>query len=199
MFRILVILVLSSIATLSCAQQTEEVAGDSILQNRDSIMISKSGKVITVASYAKRYQPRKALLYAAVLPGAGQVYNNKYWKLPFVYAGFGLITYGVIYYNDAYNKYKNELFTLLETQAPKSASQLTEEQLRTIVDEARRQRDMFIILDAFMYIMQLVDAHVDAHLKEFDLNPQLKVSLQPSVQQNGLTGRTSGFSLTFKF
>ncbi|HRI80526.1 MAG TPA: DUF5683 domain-containing protein, partial [Cyclobacteriaceae bacterium] len=198
MFRILVILVFSAVTTISCAQQTE-VVSDSILQTRDSIRINKSGKVITVASYAKRYQPRKALLYAAVLPGAGQVYNKKYWKLPFVYGGFAAITYGVIYYNNAYSKYKNELFGVLESGSATSPSGFTEEQLRTIVDEARRQRDFFLILDAFMYILQMVDAHVDAHLKEFDLNPQLKVSLKPTVQQNVLTGRTSGFSLTFRF
>ena len=198
MFRILVILALGMVATSSFSQQTE-VVNDSILQTRDSIRVNKNGKIITIASYAKRYQPRKALLYAAVLPGAGQVYNKKYWKLPLVYGGFYAITYGVVYYNNAYTKYKSELFGVLETKSATSPSGFTEEQLRTIIDETRRQRDFFIIMDAFMYIIQMVDAHVDAHLKEFDLNPQLKVSLTPTVQQNALTGSTSGFSLTFKF
>jgi hypothetical protein len=165
----------------------------------DSVLINKNGKVLTVESYAKRYQPRKALLYAAVLPGMGQIYNKKYWKVPLVYGGFAFITSVAVIYNQRYEKYKNELFYVLENPSSTSPSGYTEEQLRTLTDAYRRQRDFFIILDAFWYILQMVDAHVDAHLKEFDLNPQLKVSLAPSVQQNYLSGRSTGLSLTLKF
>ncbi len=198
MFRLLVILMISAVSASSFAQEVE-VLGDTLLHTSDSILVKKNGKIITVASYAQRYQPRKALLYAAVLPGAGQVYNKKYWKLPIVYGGFAMITYFVVGYNNLYLKYKNELFGLLESKATTSTSGFSQEQLRSIVDTARRQRDFFLILDGFWYILQMVDAHVDAHLKEFDLNPQLKVSLKPTVQQDVLTGRTQGFSLIFKF
>jgi hypothetical protein len=164
----------------------------------DSVQIKKNGKVITVESYAKRYQPRKALLYAAVLPGMGQIYNKKYWKVPLVYGGFAFITWAAVYYNNKYEQYKNDLFYVLENPGS-TVGGYTEAQLRSITSAYRRQRDFFIILDGFWYILQMIDAHVDAHLKEFDLNPQLKVSLSPSTQQNYLTGRTTGFSLTFKF
>src|SRR5205809_2292259 len=117
----------------------------------DSVLIKKNGKVITVESYAKRYQPRKALLYAAVLPGMGQIYNKKYWKVPLVYGGFAFITSVAVVYNQRYEKYKNELFYVLENPGSTSPSKYTEEQLRTLTDAYRRQRDFFIILDAFWY------------------------------------------------
>ena len=185
---------------------------DTIREPSNSPIIRKGGKIITIESYAKRFQPRKALLYSAAVPGMGQVYNKKYWKLPIIYGGFYLLTTNAIKYNELFLKYKNELYYLLEhptsssstttgttSTTPTSPSGLTEQQLRDITDNYRRQRDFFIVLSGFVYILQLVDAHVDAHLKEFDLNPNLKVSIEPTVQQNSMVGRTSGFSLTLKF
>ena len=76
---------------------------------------------------------------------------------------------------------------------------LTTNQLRTIVDKARRERDFMIILMGGMYILQMIDAHVDSHLKEFDLNPKLQVSLEPSMDQNAFAGRTMGLALVVRF
>ncbi len=150
-------------------------------------------------SYATRYDPRKALLYAAILPGLGQVYNKKYWKLPLVYGGFIGFGYGIYFYQKEYTKYKSELFDVIETDASVSVSGYTEDRLRTIVDSYRRERDFFIILMAGMYLLQMVDAHVDAHLKEFDLNPNLHVRIQPVLESDMLTGRSTGFSIKLRF
>ena len=92
-----------------------------------------------------------------------------------------------------------QYFLLLSTPGSTSPDGFSETQLRSITDTYRRQRDYFLILNAFWYILQMVDAHVDAHLKEFDLNPQLKLGLSPAVQQNYITGQTSGLTLTLKF
>ncbi len=197
MSRIVVIGLFCILAASAIAQDVE-IVRDTI-PSTDSLLIRKGGKVITIESYAKRFQPRKALLYSAIVPGMGQVYNKKYWKVPLVYGGLISLTYLAIQYNKLYIKYSDQLYGVLETPSIPSPNGYTESQLRTLIDTYRRQRDYFIILDGFMYILQIVDAHVDAHLKEFDLNPQLKVSIHPTVQQNGLTGRTSGFSITLKF
>jgi len=149
-------------------------------------------------SYAVRYDPRKALMYAAILPGLGQVYNKKYWKLPLVYGGFIGFGYGLNFYQKGFKKYKGELFSVIGTNSH-SASDFTEDQLRTIVDRYRRERDFMIILLAGMYLLQIVDAHVDAHLKEFDLNPNLHVRLQPTMESDVLTGRSTGFSIKLRF
>jgi hypothetical protein len=187
------------IFSLPASGQTVDVIRDTVPALSDTVFIRKGGKVYTAATYAKRFQPRKALLFAAMVPGLGQIYNRKYWKLPLVYGGIASLTYMVVAYNNRYVKYKGELFSLLADPNFVTTNKYTESQLRTLVDTYRRERDYFLILDGFMYILQMVDAHVDAHLKEFDLNPQLKMSLRPGVQQNPMFGRASGITLTFTF
>lgn len=174
----------------------------------DSAAFKTEGDTVLIKSSSKRFNPRKALFYSAVLPGMGQVYNKKYWKLPFVYGGLAAGIYVVNFYQDSYLQYKGELFTLLNegaanptgtTTAGISPSGYTVDQLRTIVTKSRRQRDYFSILTGIWYFFQIIDAHVDAHLKEFSLNPELHVKLEPMMESNSLVGRNSGVSLKFRF
>jgi hypothetical protein len=172
---------------------------------RDSVrVVQPESDTVTIASYSTRYDPRKALLYAAVLPGLGQVYNKKYWKLPLVYGGLGATAYAINFYQDGYRLYRRELFFNLENGRA-GDSQLnpntgfTTAQLRTIVDRYRRERDFMIIIMMGVYILQMVDAHVDSHLKEFDLNPNLQVRVEPSFSNELLTGRMGGISLKIRF
>lgn len=181
----------------------EARAQDSLVVERDTI-IEEGPDTVAIRSYAKRYSPRKAILYAAILPGLGQIYNKKYWKLPLVYGGFYAIGYAINYYNDFHTEYKGHLFYNLENGRGGENDEnietgLTTGQLRTIVDKARRERDFMIILMGGMYILQMVDAHVDAHLKEFDLNPRLQVSIEPTIDENAWTGRTTGLALVIRF
>ena len=80
-----------------------------------------------------------------------------------------------------------------------SPDNLTKDQLRTLVDKTRRERDFFLIMNGLWYILQMVDAHVDAHLKEFDVNPKMQVSIEPMMENSLMTGRNSGISLIIKF
>ncbi len=80
-----------------------------------------------------------------------------------------------------------------------SPDNLTTDQLRTVIDRTRRERDFFIILTGFFYILQMVDAHVDAHLKEFDLNPKLQITLEPTMENNLMIGRNTGLALKLRF
>jgi hypothetical protein len=145
----------------------------------------------------KRLDPRKALFYSAIFPGLGQMYNNKYWKLPFVYGGFAVTITVVNYYQKNYVKYRDDLFTFLATGTSKY--NLSESTLRYVVDKTRRQRDYYVIISGIWYFLQIVDAHVDAHLQEFKFNKNLDITLRPSVNQDYLTGRTAGLTLTLKF
>ena len=147
----------------------------------------------------KRLDPRKALFYSAVLPGLGQIYNGKYWKLPLVYGGFAVTISVVSFYQKAYMQYRDELLILLADGGAVSPSGRTVANLRYIVDKARRERDYYVIITGIWYLLQIVDAHVDAHLQEFKVNKDLKLSLEPSINQNAFTGRTTGLSLTLKF
>jgi hypothetical protein len=153
-----------------------------------------------ISKYVKRFNPRKALFYSAILPGMGQVYNKKYWKVPLVYGGFYTGVIVINFYEDQFIKYKNELFTLLnDPSVATSPTGLTQDQLRSIINKARRQRDFWCIITGVWYMLQIVDAHVDAHLKEFDVNPQLKVKIEPMMESDQMIGRTTGFSIKLKF
>jgi hypothetical protein len=191
---LLIFLIFLSSAAL--AQQTTVVQSD-------SLVVQQSPDTVLLESYASRYSPRKALLYAAILPGLGQIYNKKYWKLPLVYGAFGYMGYWAGRYQDGYKKYKVQLFYNIENGLSESdqnpESGFSTSYLRTVTERFRRERDFMIILLGAMYVLQIVDAHVDAHLKEFDLNPNLQVSIEPMVEQNPIAGRQGGVSLVIKF
>lgn len=148
----------------------------------------------------KRFDPRRALLFSAVMPGLGQAYNNKYWKLPLVYGGIGAGIYVLNFYQDNYSQYRNELLVSLSTQTfPSVPSNMSEATLRRAVDFYRRKRDFTIVLLGLGYLLQIVDAHVDAHLKEFKYNPNLRVSFRPEIGRNPLTGSYAGGGIVITF
>jgi Family of unknown function (DUF5683) len=214
MFRLAFIIVCIIFPGLAFAQETEVQKDTTTTLLSDSVRIDKGKDVIDIESYAKRYNPRKALLYSAIMPGMGQVYNKKYWKLPLVYGGFGVGYYFIKTYQEGYLRQREELFIILDKKANPSAypstgtgsatnltsSQgLTEAGVRTYINKYRRERDYWVLLTGIWYALQLIDAHVDAHLKEFDLNPQLKVSVEPMMENSMFAGRNAGVSLIIKF
>lgn len=170
---------------------------------RDTMFIEPQDSAL-LQTYARRYDPRKALLYAAVVPGLGQVYNKKYWKLPLVYGGFYALSRSIGYYDGLYQKYRGHLFYNLDNNLTGANAKnpnigLSTNQLRRIVDRTRRDRDFVIILMGGMYLLQMVDAHVDSHLKEFDLNPNLDVRVEPLLEHDSLIGRNTGVALVLRF
>lgn len=173
---------------------------DSVQLNTNDPIITRGAKdTVEIESYASRYSPRKAALYAAIIPGAGQIYVKKYWKLPLVYGGIGVTLYALNFYQDLYIDYKAQLFDLLETGTNSKNPYVSESTLRTAITRVRRERDLMLIVMAGVYILQIVDAHVDAHLKEFDVNPNLQVNIRPSFTNDALVGRAFGVSLTVTF
>lgn len=189
-------------ACLIVGSSLSAFAQDSLRSEPDPDAVFLKSDTVPLTSYASEYDPRKAILFAAILPGLGQIYNKKYWKVPLVYGGLIGFGYGVNFYQKGYKEFKGGLFDLLESGEPTirlRGIDFDEGNLRRLVDQYRRERDFFIILTAGMYLLQMVDAHVDAHLKEFDLNPNLQVSIQPTMNNDMLTGRTAGLSLIIKF
>ncbi len=201
-----IILTVCSIVAFLLLITAASVRGQQVVGERDTVAIEsvdvplvEQTTTTPISSYAQRFNPRKALLYAAVFPGSGQVYNKKYWKVPIVYAGFFGGIYLVSFYQEQHVQYRKDLFELLNDPTATNPNGFSESQLRSLVDEARRERDYFLVLTGLWYILQMVDAHVDAHLKEFDINPKLKVSLEPQIERNGMLGRSTGMSLLIKF
>lgn len=171
-------------------------------RNDDPIIVDseKEVNVEEIETYADRFVPRKASLYSAIFPGGGQIYNKKYWKLPLVYGGLVALGATANFYHNQYDLYRGQLFDLLQfgTRPPSGAS---EAQLRSAIDGARRDRDYFMILTGVFYLLQILDAHIDAHLKEFDLNPELRVSVDPLLERNQFAKSqfNTGISLKLKF
>lgn len=166
---------------------------DTLRKAEDSVR-----RAFDLKSSSARFDPRKALLFSAIFPGAGQIYNKKYWKAPLVWGGFGAGIFVVSEYQRQYLDFKNQLFDRINgVPAPTQGRVLSEDQLRNLVNRSKRERDFFVIMSALWYILQMVDAHVDAHLKEFDLNPELKhrARIEPTFKQDALFGRTAGITL----
>jgi hypothetical protein len=143
--------------------------------------------------------PRKALFYSAALPGLGQAYNRKYWKIPIIYGGFIALGYGLNYYIDNHDYFEACLYETINDPAMTTACGYTQDQLRRLESSYRRQRDYFVLYIGLLYALQIVDAHVDAHLKDFDKHPDFQVRLSPYQESGGMTGRMTGASLTITF
>ncbi len=132
------------------------------------------------------HSPTKAALLAAVFPGAGQIYNKKYWKLPFVYGGLSALGYTAFRYNEVFVQYSqaiiaqedNDPFTLVSDPLLNG----NVDGLKRVRDQARRNRDYFTILTLLFYGITVVDATVDAHFKDFDVSPKLSMKIKPSIQ-----------------
>ena len=116
--------------------------------------------------------PAKAAFYSAVLPGLGQVYNRQYWKIPIVYGAIGAGTYFYLTNNKEYNRYRQAYFDRkngLQDEFP----QYTDDVLITAQKFYRRQRDTALLLTVLAYVLNIIDANVSAHLKQWNVNDNL--------------------------
>lgn len=176
---------------------------------KDSLQKAISPKIWTP-------NPVKATWLALVIPGGGQIYNRKYWKLPIFYGGFAGCAYALTWngkmykdYSQAYKDAVNEKWSsssITDLLPPGyinnvSKTQLTET-LRKRKDTFRRYRDMSIFAFIGVYLLSVVDAYVDAELSNFDISPDLSMRVEPSVISTQITGssnRTVGVQCSFRF
>jgi hypothetical protein len=141
--------------------------------------------------------PKKATLLSAILPGAGQVYNGKSWKVPILYAGILTDLYFVQYNHKRYDRFREALFAL-DKGKPNPFPSLNRAALVRNVDYWRQNRDLTLLLLLGIYALNLVDANVDAHLSGFDISEDLTLKVAPQI--GTLSASTSmGFSLTLQF
>ena len=148
-----------------------------------------------------RYNPTKAGLYSAVLPGLGQYYNKKYWKIPIVWGGIGTGVGVVLWNQKQYNRYRDAFIAQLNGQPHEFSdiAGISAEALGRTQDRAKRQRDYAIAITGLVYILNIVDAVVDAHLYEGRKDPDL--ALKPTViyDEFGKQNSKAGFSLSYNF
>lgn len=138
----------------------------------------------------KKHNPEKATLYSAILPGLGQAYNKKYWKIPVVYAGIGTIGYFAITNGNGYRDYRlaydyqSGITTDVSDDIKVLAGKYSAENLITIRDYYRRNMELSWIIMALWYGLNIIDATVDAHFFEYDIGDDLTLKVEPTLQTN---------------
>ena len=158
--------------------------------------------------------PTKATWLALVIPGGGQIYNRKYWKLPIFYGGFAGCAYALTWnskmykdYSTAYkdamngNMQSSSITDLLPPGYKISETQL-KELLRKRKDTYRRYRDLSIFAFIGVYLLSVIDAYVDAELSNFDITPDLSMKVEPAVIDNWInnsSNRSVGLQCSFRF
>ena len=143
--------------------------------------------------------PAKAAFYSAVLPGLGQAYNGKYWKIPLVYGGLGIGMYFVIENDQQYDRYRDAYKRRLAGYADDEfQGLLSEEALIEAQKHYQRQKEISIFVTLAIYVLNIIDANVDAHLQQFNVSKDLSIS--PNLQANPVNGHQEyGLSLNFGF
>ena len=192
-----------------------------------SQMKEKNTEISAVdSSLLESHSPTKASLYSAIFPGLGQIYNRKYWKLPIVYAGFGALGYAVTFNQTNFSKYKNAYIDFTD-ELPETQSYLDvisgslnpadfdpvlhpdtydsqqakwfSEQLDHNMDYYRRNRDLSYIGLVGLYLLNIVDATVDAHLFDYDISNDLSMKIEPRLMYTGRNMNTLGLQISIAF
>ncbi len=145
---------------------------------------SKKGKKDDAPLHTGKHDPKTAT-WLALIPGAGQAYNRKYWKMPIVYAGFAATGYFAItngndyrLYRDAYD-FKAGIKTDVSEKAKTEAGKYTDENLITLRDYYRRNMELSWIIMAAWYVVQIIDASVDAYFFYYEINDDLTMRIEP--------------------
>ncbi|MDO7876983.1 DUF5683 domain-containing protein [Hymenobacter sp. ASUV-10] len=151
-------------------------------------------------------RPAKAGLLAVVLPGAGQIYNRRWWKLPLVYGALGGVIAGEVFYQRRFSEYKRAFNLIAERKdtiggellGPRARLERSPEALQSGIVFYRGYRDVFYLYIGLAYGMQILDAVVDAHLREFDVSDDLALSWDPALLPiPGQTSRPTAPGLSF--
>ncbi|MBR9914626.1 MAG: hypothetical protein GYB32_07340 [Algicola sp.] len=167
----------------------------SLMVVKDSVSTKKREPINVLA-------PSKAAFYSAVLPGLGQAYNKKYWKIPLVYAAIGIPVYFYIQndkdydlYRDAYRK---RLAGFVQGSEGDPFPNVSNDGLIRAQQQLRRNKELALLLTIGMYALNIVDANVDAHLLQFNVDEDL--SLRPHFKYNQMENTSDlGLTLNFKF
>ena len=207
---------ISFFSLISIAQENK--AGN---QEIDSLQLDlkKEGVVVQDSLIKKRkvinpLAPSKAAFFSALLPGLGQIYNKRYWKVPLVYAVIGTGVYAWTYNNDLYVRFRDafkrrragfnddefwDLRTPGDGMIPDTPD-LDLADLQNQQEKYQRDRDLALLVTIAMYALNIVDANVDAHLKQFNVDEKLSFDVQPFLDLDPISNDPNyGLAFIIKF
>ena len=140
--------------------------------------------------------PKRAGLYSALLPGSGQMYTKKYWKVPIIYAGLITSAYYIKESHDLYDIYKQTYLNRLDgDRTDEFSTTYTDANLLTLTEHYRRNREISALLFTLAYVLNIVDASVSAHLFDYDVSEDISLHIQPIYMAKE---NASGLSLSIK-
>jgi hypothetical protein len=153
----------------------------------------KAGDTIPQKDTVKKHSWVKATVFSAVIPGAGQIYNSiampkrkkhAYWKVPLIYAGLGVSTYFAVKNSMQMKAYRNEYESRLAGNDPINFTEYDSQGLLTFYTQDRTKRDFAILGMGLVYILNIIDAGVEAHFVNFDISDNLTLSIRPKMYNN---------------
>ncbi len=183
------------VASFVVAQESDSLS----VKSENGLIIKET--VITNEEY-NPLAPAKAAFYSAVLPGLGQAYNKKYWKIPIIYAGMAVGVYFYIENDKQYDRfrdaYKSRLagFTDDEFWGDGETAIVSTDRLIDAQKDSKRNKDLSIVVTGVFYLLNIIDANVDAHLQQFNVSEEL--SLEPNININPLNSKTN-YGLSLKY
>lgn len=192
------ILVINTFTAASQGQDT--IRKRNFIAGQDTIL---QPDTVFIAAVIKKHSPRKAVMYSLICPGLGQVYNHKYWKLPIIYGAGGAFAYFIIYNQNKYEKFRDSYVN------NKGAGQNDEffidgipyeyRNLSRGRDFYRRYRDLSIAGLGAIYLLNVIDAMVDAYFFNYDISDDLSLKMEPAlIQGPGITA-SLGFRINLGF
>ena len=156
--------------------------------------------------------PSKAAFYSAILPGLGQIYNRRYWKLPIVYGAIGTGIYAYVYNDDLYDRFRtafkrrkagfidDEFYDINGSGIIAGSPDLSDEALQDAQERYQRDRDLALLVTIGLYAFNIIDANVDAHLKQFNVDDDLSLDIKPYLEYHPITSDPNyGIALIIKF
>jgi len=132
------------------------------------------------STYRALHKPNKATFMSSLVPGLGQYYNQKYWKIPIIYGGFTGLIYYASYNNYVYKKYRRE-YKWATDDDDRTVSQYPAANTERLKDTWRRYRDICFIGIGALYLLQVIDANVDAHFFDFTIDKDLSIKADPML------------------
>lgn len=164
-------------------------------QERDTVQLNENVEEL--------HSPHKATIKSVILPGLGQIYNKKYWKVPIIYAGIGATMYMAFEERKKFREFK-EAYVLRVDDDPTTVdnkyANYSDQNMLSLIDYHRRSRDLFFIFSGIIYALNVVDATVDAHLYYFDVSEDISASIFPNIEVDNFNMAFSpGLKLKFEF